>query len=188
MSRTTVMPAPSSTTAGSPATVSQARIEPNINVFPIRQKAPSRRQRQERKGGRAMLGKMLNAHRLVEIVCLRSLSAGPQIPATDAAFRLNAHAVEWLQVQRLDGDSHSGTCKGRKKLGTVLVAHGFLLGIIHRCSPQRTQGLPVFFQKALCTSTIEATGCLPSVCATSVAKRALNLFLNRFRRRISVGF
>ncbi len=74
---------------------------------------------------------MLNAHRLVKIVGLGRLSAGPQVPAAIAAVRLYAHAVQRLQAQRLDRESHPGTCNRRKELSAILIAQGFLIGLIH---------------------------------------------------------
>src|SRR5262245_65090375 len=147
MSRKTVMPARSMPTPCSPAAISQCCVVPDIDVFAIRQEPPSRRQRQKRDGGRTDIGQMFNTHRLVEIVCLRRLAASPQIPSAHAAFRINSHAVERLQAQRLDCDADSGPCDRREKFGTVLIADGLLLGLIHR----RTQAGELMIEPKLAT-------------------------------------
>jgi len=60
-----------------------------------------------------MLGKVLDAHRLIEIVVIGRLSSCPQIPAAHAAFRIYPRAIEWLQPERLERDANART--GRRR-------------------------------------------------------------------------
>jgi hypothetical protein len=120
---------------GPPAMIKQRCIIPNVNVISVCEKPPTGRQCQVWDYEWAFVYKVIDAHRHKEIIGIGRFAAAPQIPAACIIFRFNSHAVEWMQPERVQGNSDSRSNKRRPKIRSMLVANISLFAIAHRNHP-----------------------------------------------------